>query len=203
MGLLLNSFGVALATKSNLGTTPIAAIPYSLSLIFSLFSMGNWTIIFSVLLVFIQPIVQRKLTHKFQLFLQILVSFAFGYFIDGSMSILKTIYPNNYLVSLLMLLISCIIIALGAYLEVIADIVMLPGDSLVRVLSKVMHHSYGSLRVCSDTLMTLLGGFLCLIFLHDLMSVREGTIIAALLVGNIVKLITAKLNFLPRVILKC
>ena len=34
-GLILNSFGVAFVTNVNLGTSPIAAIPYSLSMIIS------------------------------------------------------------------------------------------------------------------------------------------------------------------------
>lgn len=50
LGLLLNSFGVDLVTKGLLGTSPIASIPYSLSLIITELSLGNWTIIFGELL---------------------------------------------------------------------------------------------------------------------------------------------------------
>ncbi|MCA1344061.1 hypothetical protein L33_002565 [Lactiplantibacillus pentosus] len=132
IGLLLNSFGVAFVTKATLRTTPIAAIPYSLSLQFTTLTMGEWTIIFSLVLVGLQPLLLRKVTNKIQLLLQIVISFGFGYFIDLSMALLKGFLPSTYLTKLVVLLIGCLIIAFGAYFEVIADVVMLPGDAFVR-----------------------------------------------------------------------
>lgn len=190
IGLLLNSFGVAFVTKATLGTTPIAAIPYSLSLQFTNLTMGEWTIIFSLVLVGLQPLLLRKVTNKIQLLLQIVISFGFGYFIDLSMALLKGFLPTTYLTKLVVLLIGCLIIAFGAYFEVIADVVMLPGDAFVRVIAKITHREYGSIRVLSDISMTVIGALICLIFLQRLLGVREGTIIAALIVGNIVKWMT-------------
>ena len=46
IGLFVNSLGVSLITKANLGTSPISSIPYVLSLNFPL-TLGNFTIIFS------------------------------------------------------------------------------------------------------------------------------------------------------------
>ena len=46
VGLFVNSLGVSLITKVNLGTSPISSIPYVLSLNFP-FTLGNFTI-FSV-----------------------------------------------------------------------------------------------------------------------------------------------------------
>ena len=48
IGLFINSLGVSLITKANLGTSPISSIPYVLSLNFPL-TLGNFTIIFSLL----------------------------------------------------------------------------------------------------------------------------------------------------------
>ena len=45
IGLFVNSLGVSLITKANLGTSPISSIPYVLSLNFPL-TLGNFTIIF-------------------------------------------------------------------------------------------------------------------------------------------------------------
>ena len=53
IGLFINSLGVSLITKANLGTSPISSIPYVLSLNFPL-TLGNFTIIFSLLLIFLQ-----------------------------------------------------------------------------------------------------------------------------------------------------
>ena len=75
-GLFVNSLGVALITKANLGTSPISSIPYVLSLNFAL-SLGNFTIIFSILLIVLQIVILGK-NFKPESLLQIPVSIAFG-----------------------------------------------------------------------------------------------------------------------------
>ena len=86
VGLFVNSLGVSLITKGNLGTSPISSIPYVLSLNFP-FSLGNFTIVFSLLLIFLQFLLLGK-NFKAEHLLQIPVSMAFGYFIDMSMILL-------------------------------------------------------------------------------------------------------------------
>lgn len=201
IGLLFNSFGVGLVTKSLLGTSPIAAIPYSLSLIIPKFSLGEWTIFFSFLLIAVQIVLLKKDANKLEIFLQIIISLIFGYFIDFSMWCLKAYMPNAYFAKLLSLLAGCCVIAFGAYLEVIADVVMLPGDAFVRAIARVTNREYGGVRIVSDTSMTVIAGILCFVFLHKLEGVREGTIIAALITGNIVKLFTRQLKSFTLILL--
>ena len=76
LGLFVNSLGVSLITKANLGTSPISSIPYVLSLNFPL-SLGNFTVIFSLLLIFLQLLILGR-NFKAEHALQIPVSFAFG-----------------------------------------------------------------------------------------------------------------------------
>lgn len=194
IGLCITSFGVSFVTKAALGSSPISAIPYTLSLILPRLSMGNWTIIFSALLVVAQIPLLRKDINKVELVLQMVVSVAFGYFIDLFMLCLRSFQPTAYPFRMLFLLIGCAILALGVYFQIIADVVMLPGDALCRAFTKVTSFDYGSIRVTSDMSMSIVAGILCLLFLHKLTGVREGTIIAALLIGNLVKLITKKLK---------
>ncbi|MZK51437.1 cytidylate kinase family protein [Clostridium beijerinckii] len=193
-GLFFNSFGVAFVTKASLGTSPIAAIPYTLSLIIPKLSLGSWTIIFSLVLIFIQLILLRKDANKVELLLQIIVSFIFGYFIDISMLCLKAFATEVYAVKIISLLFGCVILAFGAYLEIIADVVMLPGDAFVRTIAKVIKKEYGGVRVCSDISMTVVAGVLCLICFGKLLGVREGTVIAALIVGNIIRCLSKLLK---------
>ena len=69
IGLFVNSLGVSLITKANLGTSPISSITYVLSLNFPL-TLGNFTIIFSLLLIFLQLLILRK-NFKPEYYLQI------------------------------------------------------------------------------------------------------------------------------------
>lgn len=62
----------SLITKASLGTSPISSIPYVLSLNFA-FTLGNFTIFFSVLLILLQILILRK-NFKLENVLQIPVS---------------------------------------------------------------------------------------------------------------------------------
>lgn len=83
VGLFISSLGVSLITKASLGTSPISAIPYVLSLRFS-WTLGEFTIVFSLLLVALQVVILRR-RFRLEHLLQIPVSVAFGYFIDLTM----------------------------------------------------------------------------------------------------------------------
>ena len=187
-GLILISFGVALTTKAGLGTSPISAIPYSLSLIIPELSMGTWLILFSIALVLIEIILLKGKMPAKSWISQLLISFPVGWLIDAAMWLLTPFNPELYLVKVLAVILGCVIIALGAYLCVSASLLVLPGDGFVQVLAQVTGKSFGGVRVISDTTQILIAAVLCLIFLHALVGVREGTIIAAILVGSIVKI---------------
>ena len=187
-GLILISFGVALTTKAGLGTSPISAIPYSLSLIIPELSMGTWLILFSIALVLIEIILLKGKMPAKSWISQLLISFPVGWLIDAAMWLLTPFNPELYLVKVLTVILGCVIIALGAYLCVSASLLVLPGDGFVQVLAQVTGKSFGGVRVISDTTQILIAAVLCLIFLHALVGVREGTIIAAILVGSIVKI---------------
>ena len=103
IGLFVNSLGVALITKANLGTSPISSIPYVLSLNYP-FTLGNFTIFFSILLIVLQLILLGK-NFKVEHLLQIPVSLIFGYFIDACMILLGFVNPHSYPVKVIDLLI--------------------------------------------------------------------------------------------------
>ena len=144
IGLFINSLGVSLITKADLGTSPISSIPYVLSLNFP-FTLGQFTIAFSLLLI------------------------------------------------------GCVILGFGVYTEVLADVAMLPGESFVRAVSSTWKTEFGSTKVAFDVSLAVIAAVLSLLFAHRLDGVREGTIIAALLVGFIARLFGRRLAFLgPR-----
>lgn len=194
IGLFINSLGVSLITKANLGTSPISSIPYVLSLNFP-FTLGQFTIAFSLLLILIQFVILRR-NFKAEHLLQIPISILFGWFIDLTMIMLFFVNPSNYLTCLIYLLIGCLILGFGVYTEVLANVAMLPGESFVRAVSSTWKTEFGTTKVAFDVSLTLIAAVLSFIFAHRLDGVREGTVIAALLVGFIARLIGRKLSFL-------
>ena len=190
--------GVSLITKANLGTSPISSIPYVLSLNFP-FTLGNFTIFFSIFLIVLQLIILRK-NFKLEHILQIPVSIIFGYFIDFAMILLSWVNPEEYLMKIVYLLIGCLILGVGVYMEVLADVVMLPGESFVRAIVLTWKTNFGTTKICFDVSMLVIAAVLSFVFAGRLAGVREGTVIAALLVGFIARLIGKKLAFLKDMI---
>ena len=198
VGLFVNSLGVSLITKANLGTSPISSIPYVLSLNFP-FTLGNFTIFFSIFLIVLQLIILRK-NFKLEHILQIPVSIIFGYFIDLTMILFSWVNPEAYIMKIVYLLIGCLILGVGVYMEVLADVVMLPGESFVRAIVLTWKTNFGTTKICFDVSMLVIATVLSFVFAGRLAGVREGTVIAALLVGFIARLIGKKLAFLKDMI---
>ena len=198
VGLFVNSLGVSLITKANLGTSPISSIPYVLSLNFP-FTLGNFTIFFSIFLIVLQLIILRK-NFKLEHILQIPASIIFGYFIDLTMILFFWVNPEAYIMKIVYLLIGCLILGVGVYMEVLADVVMLPGESFVRAIVLTWKTNFGTTKICFDVSMSVIAAVLSFVFAGRLAGVREGTVIAALLVGFIARLIGKKLVFLKDMI---
>ena len=186
IGIYINSFGISFITKAALGTSPISSVPYVLSLGFWP-TMGEFTIALSLLLILLQIALLGKKFKKASL-LQIPVSIVFGYFIDWSMLLLEWVNPQEYLMKILFLLIGCVILGFGVFLEVAADVVMRPGESFVQAVTIRFRTDFGITKVCFDASMAGSALVISLILFHGVIGVREGTIVAALTVGLIAKL---------------
>lgn len=186
IGLYINSFGISFITKASLGTSPISSIPYVLSLGFKP-TLGQFTIVFNLLLIALQILLLGK---KFRVssLLQIPLTVLFGYFIDWSMALLSGVESHSYPFQLIYLSMGCLILGFGVYLEVAADVVMLPGEALVKAITIRFHTDFGITKVCFDASMAGAAVIISFIIFHCLKGVREGTVVAALVVGLIAKL---------------
>ena len=108
--------------------------------------------------------------------------------------------PKNYLVKVIALLVGCAILGFGVYLEVLADVVMLPGESFVRAIVQTWKTNFGTTKIIFDISMAVIAAALSFLFSGQLNGVREGTIIAALLVGFIARVLGKKLEFIKPVL---
>ena len=193
MGLFIVSLGVSFVTKANLGTSPISSIPYVLSLAFEP-TIGQFTIAFSFLLILLQVILLGKRFQPISL-LQLPISVLFGYFIDFTMWILDKMNPQVYGLKMVSLFIGCIIMGFGVYLEVLADVIMLPGEAFVKAVTVRFHTDFGITKSCFDAAMVISAGMISFILMHKLNGVREGSIIAAVMIGLIARMFGKKIKF--------
>lgn len=192
VSLFVNAMGIAFITKALLGTSPITSVTYVLSM-FTLLTIGQWTIVLNLLFVLFElPFMTRKeLKDDLRMFLlQIPISLCFGTFIDLSMNMLYWLEPVKYIDQIIYLLVGCVILAAGITLEVKANVAMMAGEYFVRVISQRFHGEFGYVKLCFDITLVCIACLFSICFMSGIYGVREGTVAAALLVGPIVHFIS-------------
>ena len=152
--LFVIAFGTSLSIRANLGSSPISAPPYVLSLIPGMkLSMGQLTICMHVFFILTQVLLLRKDFEKRQL-TQILVSFLFGFYTDvtmwmtGFLQIPFDINPAvGYPLRFVELLIGGAILAFGIACEVRCDSLMLAGEGFPLAIAKFLKKDFGKVKI--------------------------------------------------------
>lgn len=184
----VNAFGISVITKAMLGTSAISSLPFVLSL-FTPYTMGQYTIGLNVLFISLEMTMMKKdelFKKRYEIISQLPIGILFGLFIDVSMHyLLVWLSPDYYLSQIATLLVGCFILAMGISLAVKAHVAMVSGEYLVQVIANYFNKEFGFVKVCFDVTLVSIASVLSLIFLSEIQGVREGTVIAALIVGPI------------------
>lgn len=183
-GVLVCAVGIAFITRAGLGTSPISSLPFVLSLITPV-SMGVYTLAFNLFFLLCEGLLIGKFTVAQAL--QVPVTVLFSLCVDGALALIPSQYGGPWLNSAVFLVIGCAVMSLGVYLEVLADIIMLPGEAFVRALSKRLGKGFGNVKVCFDSCLTIIAAAVALWAFGHLNGVGIGTVCSALAVGQLVK----------------
>nr|WP_297171765.1 DUF6198 family protein [uncultured Agathobaculum sp.] len=197
IGVLINSFGVALITKAALGTSPISSVPYVLSLRFAP-TLGEFTFFFNLIFIVLQPILLRR-RYKWIQMLQIVVNIVFSWFIDVSMNLLGWLAPQGIAVQLLVLLLGCAVLGFGISVEVAPDVLRVPGEGLVGALAAVTGIRFGTVKIGFDVALVAIALILSFAFFRGLNGLGLGTVVSALIVGWFVNQYNARLPLIARI----
>ena len=187
ISLFIISLGASLSIKANLGTSPLICLPYVCSLITNL-SVGIVVFLFTVIFIVIQIALLGKGFEKRQ-YLQFIIGTIFSFFVDFSLMLVNFINPVSYVNQFLLLLFSCLVVAIGVLLEIQTEVVYLPADGVIVAISHVLKKEFPKVKPFVDTSMVIIAAILSIIFLGYLAGVREGTVISALIIGPIVKIL--------------
>ena len=187
IGMFFTAFGVAISKHSNLGVSTISSFPSVVSYKFDFISFGVWSMIWNLILVALQMVILRKNFHPIQ-FWQIPVSFIFGYFIDLGAWMISPISSNTYITQIILVIAGMIVLAFGVSLTFIADVVMNPGEGIVKAVADAYHMNLGTAKTLVDIICVASSIVLSLVFFDmKLLGVREGTLIAAFFTGFVVR----------------
>lgn len=185
-GLFFIALGIAYTKTARLGVSPVSAIANVLSLKFTTVSIGKWLILNNCILLTGQILLLRKNFKPIQL-LQLPLSLLFGAFTDIGMKIAALITVDSYLIQLSYVLIGVMLLSVGITLSVIADVIMNSAEAFVKALSDTSKKNFGDIKVGFDITYVLLSVILSLILFGRIEGTREGTLIAAVGTGFIVK----------------
>ena len=199
VGLFVNGLGVSFITKAGLGTSPITSIPYTLSLGFTP-TVGIFTLVFNIFLIILQVILLRR-NFQLQNLLQLPIIALFSFFIDLTMSLLGFMQPETYAMKVVSLIVGCLILGFGVFMEMAANVAMLPGEATVRAVSDVFSTDFGKTKIAFDSSMTVIAAILSFIMFRHLDGVREGTIVAAILVGFIARLFKKYISGIEKILI--
>ena len=199
VGLFVNGLGVSFITKAGLGTSPITSIPYTLSLGFTP-TVGMFTLVFNIFLIILQVILLRR-NFQLQNLLQLPIIALFSFFIDLTMSLLGFMQPKTYAMKVVSLIVGCLILGFGVFMEMAANVAMLPGEATVRAVSDVFSTDFGKTKIAFDSSMTVIAAILSFIMFKHLDGVREGTIVAAILVGFIARLFKKYIGGIEKILI--
>ncbi len=189
VGLYFLALGIVLIVHSNLGTTPISSLNYVCSINTPL-TLGTWTFLTNLLMIILQlwlaraPYGTRKDTVE--ILLQIPLSFVFSAFIDLNMYFMQGVVPQNYAMSIVVLLTGCVIQSVGVVLELKPRVAMMSAEGVVKYIARRKQKDFGHVKVGVDIALVILAVIASLAFSQRIEGVREGTIIAACITGYIV-----------------
>ena len=211
VGLYILSFGISMIFLSGTGTSPISSWAFVMDKNTPL-SAGTYTFIINMAMIAGQVAILRKhglRREKWNILLQIPFSAVFGIFIDSARSTIHWmmdavgITTMPYWGSLLMLALGIIIQSYGVFLEVRPHVTMMSAEAFVNYFCSRAHKEFGAIKVWFDVSLVLLAvvcsiAFACwhaeAVTVRTLIdgafdAVREGTLLAALLVGRLVTFI--------------
>ncbi len=195
LGLFFLSMGIVLIINSSLGATPISSVNYVVSLHTPL-SLGTCTFIINMLLIIGQFwLIRGRRTRKdtYEILLQIPFSFIFSAFIDLNMALISGLRPSGYMMAMGLLLLGCVVQAVGVVLEIKPRVAMMSAEAFVKYASERYNKEFGRFKVGFDISLVTMAVIISLCLSGTVEGVREGSVIAASITGFIVTFLSTRI----------
>ncbi|MCL2006480.1 MAG: DUF6198 family protein [Treponema sp.] len=188
LGLMFIAFGTAISINSDLGVTPVGSLPYVVSQVSGI-DLGVCVTLVLSSYILIQIFILRK-EFKWINITQILFSTMFGFFVDFARIVVGDFVIPGYPGRLLMIAIATILVAIGVVIYANTKLVNMPPEGLANALvQKFPKRAFYQMKIVVDSTGVLIAIAISLLVFGRLYGVREGTIISAILVGQVIKFI--------------
>lgn len=184
--IIINSFSVVLILYSNSGVSAVSSVPYALSEVFPILSLGTWTYLFHGSLVLILMILRKKLVIPY--LFSFAVGFAFGKMVDvHELWILNL--PKSIPWCILYFIIGYIALSFGIALSNRCLMPIVPTDLFPRELSNILKIPYTKVKIPFDIICVGITAALVFFRFGDIRGLGVGTVVAAFTLGKTIGLI--------------
>lgn len=187
IGMFFYASGVAFTKNCNMGISPIVSVAYAMSLVIPV-NMGWCTTLFNLSLFAIQRLLLKKDYPWWMMGAQLFMSIIFSIYIDATAWLWRFAVPTYYPFRLLFFLFGCFVLSMGVVIVVQANLVVLPAEGVVNAIVTKTGWKFGNVKIGVDGIMVLLTICISLGFLGKIQGIREGTLLAVLLIGSFSKI---------------
>lgn len=207
LSMFVMGFGMAMTTYPNVGTGAMNSLPYEVS-IYTFLTVGQAAfalhIIFMAMQYLMTPREVRNTARNFMtLGMQVVTAFLTSVSIDIGMITLRWYYGpemEGYAARLAMVVAGILLMSVSMAAQLIVSVSFQPAGSFVKVLAEKVGKDFGLIKLLVDIGIVILAvayglwasGFTRVI------SVREGTIIAAVMYGPVVGFLRPRMGFIER-----
>jgi hypothetical protein len=197
LGVFVLGLGIAICVKSDLGISPISTTAYTLHSIVPVLSLGTFVFVQNFVFLILTIILLGRDFRPYQL-LQLPCSFLFGLFVDLWEWIIGTDAPESYAARFALMLLSVVVVGLGFSLVVTSGLPLDSNTAFVNALVIRTGKPYHRLKVLTDVIIVALAATVALIFLHRIVGIREGTLVAAVCIGYVAGFFNKRLAWMER-----
>lgn len=192
LGLFIIQCGVAIFLQISIGSDPFTVLTKGISNLFNI-SVGNGNLLLSVLFVLAIIFIFKEI-KRINIGTVIALVFA-GVFINLMNSILSplNLINSHIVVKLILVLLSCLLVAIGFSMENSTKLGVAPNDLFILILAEKTNIQYKWIRIFFDLTILIIGFLLC--GTNTLGSTLGiGTIINALIQGPMIQLLMDKVE---------
>ncbi|MCD7767661.1 MAG: DUF6198 family protein [Oscillospiraceae bacterium] len=189
VGVCISAVGVAFASKSGLGTTPLSLPAYVLSQVFPL-SIGEFLILQHSAFLLAQAILLRR-AFRLSSLLQLPLAIVYEKATDLALWCMDGFSADIYAVRLLLCGVGIVVTGCGVCLMVKAKVLVLAGEGLTLAIAQRTGHEFGNVKIAVDCGLVLFSAMLSFSLLGRITGIREGTVASAVLVGMVVRVLQA------------
>lgn len=186
--------GVAFTKNCNMGISPIVSAAYALSLWIPGLTLGWATSVINFVCFGIQKALLGKKYTLQRFITQFIMSLAFSVMLDFTAVIWAFVQPGSYVVKLITFLFGCAVLAFGVVTIASSNFEQLAAEGVVSAIVERTGFKFGNVKIAFDATMVLICCVITFCFCGGITGVREGTLIAVLMIGTFAKMIGPRIG---------